>query len=101
VAAFPGIKILTLGPVFKGIGTITKAKLIVPNSRLSGPAPKFYLKTANGNDWEEVSNGVEHTFTNSGTELYIQIVGSGCTISAQGDAGELAPGIICKVTEYS
>lgn len=101
MTAFPGIKILTLGPVFKGIGTITKAKLSVPSSRLSGPTPKFYLKTANGNDWEEVTNGVEHTFSTSGTELYIQIAGSGCTISCKGSAGELVPGIICKVTEFS
>ena len=101
MAAFPGIKVLTLGPVFKGIGEITKAKLIIPNSRITGPTPKFYMKTGSGDDWEEVQNGTEYTFTNSGTELYIQIVGSGCTISCKGIAGELAPGVICKVTELT
>jgi len=100
--AFPGVKVLTLGPVFKNIGgTITKAKCIIPSSRITGPSPTIRMKTASGNDWEEVSNGVEHSFATAGSELYLQVIASGTTISAKGSAGELVPAIIVKVLEVT
>lgn len=105
---FPGIKILTLGPVMKGlkggtsgvVGLITKAKLTIPLNRITGPAPTLAMKTASGNDWETVSNDVEHTFVNNGEELYVQLRGSGCTISAVNSTnGAVVPAIIVKVLE--
>lgn len=99
---FPGLKILTLGPVHKNVGgTINKATCYVPSSRITGPTPSIYMKTASSNDWESCSNGQEHTFANTGTELYVQIIGSGCTLSARGSAGEIVPAIIVKITEWS
>jgi len=100
--SFPGIKVLTLGPVFKNIGgNITKAKCVIPSSRITGPNPVIRMRTASDNAWEEVTNGDEHSFATAGSELYLQIVASGTTISAKGDNGELVPCIIVKVLEVT
>ena len=40
-----------------------------------------------GGDWEEVSNGVAHTFTNTGSDLKLQVTGtvaSGETVAISG-----------------
>lgn len=96
---FPGAKTVCFGPIFKNIGgTITKAKVMIPGSRLSGEITAIFMKTSLDVDWEEVNNFEEYTFTNSGNEIYLMIVASGAVISGRKD-GKIIPGILVKVLE--
>ena len=52
-------------PIDLNNGTITTAKLT--STEVSGSFT--YEMTANGTDWETVTSGVAHTFSNSGTDL--------------------------------
>ena len=52
-------------PIDLNNGTITTAKLT--STEVSGSFT--YEMTANGTDWETVTSGVTHTFSNSGTDL--------------------------------
>lgn len=60
-------------------GTITQAKMTVTYSGF-GPIA-LYLTANGGSNWEAVSNGVLHTFSNTGTDLRWRIVGFGNTIT--------------------
>jgi hypothetical protein len=58
-------------------GLITQAKLTATES--SGSFT-YYL-TADGTNWEEVTNGVIHTFTNTGTDLRWKAITTGGTLT--------------------
>lgn len=59
-------------PIDYNNGTITQAKLTV--TEVSGSF--IYYLTADGTNWEIVTNGTTHTFTNTGTDLRWKILGS-------------------------
>ena len=75
----------TFYPVFKVVktaqsksvdynnGTITTAKLTATETI----GTFRYWLTADGTNWEEVTNDVAHTFTNTGTDLRWRIQGTG------------------------
>jgi len=60
-----------------GNDTITQAKITVT---YSGGTPNVFL-TADGTNWESVTSGVTHTFTNTGTDLRWRVVSAGTTIT--------------------
>ena len=98
---FPGAKTVSFGPIFKNIGgTITKAKVMIPSSRLTGNINAIFMRTSVDVDWEEVNNFEEYTFTNSGSEIYLMIVASGAIISGRKN-GAIIPGILVKVLEVT
>jgi hypothetical protein len=49
---------------------ITRAKLTANVSNPSGGTVNYYLSNTNTSSWESVTNGLMHTFTTQGTELY-------------------------------
>jgi hypothetical protein len=57
-------------------GTITTATLTATITEGDDTSFSMYL-SANGSNWEQVANGVAHTFTNTGTGLRWKIIGSG------------------------
>ena len=59
-------------------GTITTAKL---TATYTGAVPTFYMSADGGNNFEVVTDGVAHTFTNTGTDLRWKVEGSGTTIT--------------------
>ena len=58
-------------------GIITTATMTVT---FTGNTPSL-LMTADGTNWEAVTSGVAHTFTNTGTDLKWRIVASGTTVT--------------------
>ena len=73
------------GPIFHDVGeaqstsidynngTITTATMSVTGSG----SWNLYLTADGGSHWESCSNGVAHTFTNTGTDLRWKMSGSG------------------------
>jgi hypothetical protein len=55
-------------------GTITTATL---TATVSYGDYTYYLTADGGSHWEQVTNGVAHTFTDTGTDLRWKITGSG------------------------
>lgn len=54
--------------------TITKATLSIPSTQITGSANlSFYLSADGGSNWESVTLGTQHTFTNTGSDLRIRI----------------------------
>lgn len=98
---FPGLKTVTYGPVFVNVGTITKARLTIPSSRLTGSLSNLYMKTSASNAWEECSNGVDYTFTATGNKLYVRIVASGAVISGRMSNNNFCPAIFAKIVEVA
>ncbi|NHJ83937.1 MAG: hypothetical protein FK734_00660 [Asgard group archaeon] len=65
----PGTDLVQSASVFTmPNGTISAATLVVDTFTLLGPSITFEM-TADGTNWEEVTPGVLHTFTNPGTDL--------------------------------
>jgi len=58
-------------------GTITTATL---TATLTGSTPSFWM-TADGTNFESITDGVAHTFTNPGVDLRWKVQGSGTTIT--------------------
>jgi hypothetical protein len=58
-------------------GTITEAKLTATISATGEYVALFWLSANGGTNWEQVTNRVSHTFTNTGTDLRYKIGGSG------------------------
>lgn len=52
--------------VYKGNSTVIKAKLTVTSSNITA---SYYLSANGGSNWESVTSGTQHTFTNTGTDL--------------------------------
>ncbi len=67
--AFPTV--VSSGVFYQDGVTITKAKLSASHT---GDII-FFLSADNGSHWEQVTNGVTHTFTNTGTQLKWKAVG--------------------------
>ena len=63
-------------PIDYNNGIIITAKLTATLSATGVYSLRFWM-TADGSNWEEVSNGVAHTFVNTGTDLRWKITGSG------------------------
>jgi len=61
-------------PVFKNNQTVFKATPSITTANFDGG--RIWLKT-DSNAWEEATNNVEHTFTNTGTVLYWKIDNQG------------------------
>ena len=57
-------------------GTVTRARLTATIVSTGDYAVSFFM-TANGTDWEQVDNGVEYVFINTGSDLRWKIGGSG------------------------
>jgi len=57
--------------VFSGVSSVSlvSATLTSSNSIPSGTAISYYLSSDNGVNWESVTPGVEHIFTNTGNQL--------------------------------
>jgi len=60
-----------------GTGTIfVNGKITVPTDRVFNPGNlRFFLSANNGANYEEVTNGTLHTFSNPGSQLLYKIVG--------------------------
>jgi hypothetical protein len=66
--------------------TITNATLSIESSQITNPGNlTFFLSADGGSNFEQVTNGVNHLFTNTGTELRLKITASG---SAQIDVDD-------------
>ena len=59
-------------------GAINFAKITLT---YTGNAPDNIYLTADGVNWESVTNGTLHTFTNTGTDLRWKVDASGTTIT--------------------
>ncbi|MHA1737867.1 MAG: hypothetical protein ACTSWD_04720 [Candidatus Heimdallarchaeota archaeon] len=59
-------------------GIITQATL---TATFTGDTPTFYMSADGGDNWEEVTSGVAHTFVNTGTDLRWKAEGAGTTIT--------------------
>ena len=60
-------------PIDYNNSTITQARMTVTTVSLSG-SMELYLSANGGTNWEQVSNGSTHAFTNTGTSLCWRIV---------------------------
>lgn len=76
VLTFTGSQTALSTAIDKDNGTITSATMTITVN--SGSANLTYYMTANGgSDWESVTNGVAHTFSDTGSDLRWKIVSSG------------------------
>ena len=55
--------------IYDASGTITKATLQSTRYNAANSTITLYLSADNGNNWEDVISGTEHTFANPGTNL--------------------------------
>jgi len=60
-----------------GEGTISKATMRADITATGPYTATYYLSADGGSNWEEVTLGTEHTFTNTGTDCRWKVVGSG------------------------
>ena len=58
-------------------GTIIKATLTATEVSTGDYNLSYFMSADGGIHWESVTNGVEHTFTNTGTDLRYKITGTG------------------------
>jgi len=65
--------------VYKNNQAITSAKL---TATTTGSGSIGFFMSADGTNYEAVSSGVSHTFTNTGSELYWRATGSGISITS-------------------
>ena len=87
--------------------TITKVNVRIPSDRITGPDPEVYVRAsaAGSGSWEKVtgditsSSGAEHTFTGSGPQIDMRILGSGTVLSGLASDGRIVPVIYCTVVE--
>lgn len=86
----------------KGIGTIASAKLFINETALSDINDfQFFLSADGGSNWDQVTNNVTVNFTNTGTDLRLQILGnSGAYIKVkQTDGSDYPINVFANPTE--
>jgi len=75
---FVGVQTFQTTKLSTESSNITSATLSIESDNITTVTNlTFYLSADNGANWEEVTNGTGHTFTNTGTNLRIKIVSSG------------------------
>lgn len=65
-------------PIDFNNGTITQARMTA--TIVSGDYYEFFMSADGGTSWEQVSNGITHTFVSSGTSLCWRIIGYGAGV---------------------
>ena len=73
----PGMKTFSSLSVAYNDGTITRATLIANEITVGNDSFAYLLSADGGTNWEQVTNGVEHVFANTGTDLKFRIIGVG------------------------
>jgi len=66
--------IATSTAIFVNNKVVTRATFNADETKYENDIIKYYLSADNGVNWEEVTLGVEHTFTNNGTTLKFRVV---------------------------
>jgi len=71
-------QIIQTSEIYLDSTTITTATLTIDSSRITTPANLAYeLSADGGTNWETVTLGTKHTFTNTGIDLRLKVTASG------------------------
>ena len=90
-----GIKVFQTECIFNNGNTITQVTLKIDDGNISGVGGggtyQFQFRTSSSNVWENISNNTPYDFINSGTSLYMRILGSGVIFNIEDDYGVSIP----------
>lgn len=73
----PGIKNQTSSSIAFNDGTITRATLTADETKVGNDSFTYMLSADGGSNWEQVTNGTEHAFANTGVDLRVKVIGVG------------------------
>lgn len=71
------VRVATFSSISLNNGTVTKALLSCTETIWGEDTIRYFIRTSTSNDWEEVTNGEEYTFTNVGSDIQLRIVFTG------------------------
>ena len=79
---FPSVTQAQTGCIYKNAVTLLKATLNATETLFPGDVVRYYLVVVAADaspptsltGWDEVSNGIEHTFTMTGEDAYLRVV---------------------------
>lgn len=66
--------IATSHTIFTNSKTVSKATFNATETKWGSDVIKYYLSADGGASWEEVTLGIEHIFTNTGTDLKFRVI---------------------------
>lgn len=67
-------KVATFTSIAFNDGTVVRATVVCTETKFANDLIRYFMRTDPSNDWEEVTKGVEHNFTNAGVNLQLRVI---------------------------
>ena len=84
-------QIIQTSEIYLDSTTITSATLTIDSSRITTPGNLTYQLSADGGtNWETVTLGTKHTFTNTGVDLRLKVTASGAATIDVDDSDDVS-----------